>query len=377
MNMSFSMTKVCHLTSHHAPQSVRIFKKQCVSLAKSGYQVFYVVPGSGKQKIDGVTLKYFKRTPGIFGRLFINPWKACFSAIIINADIYHFHDPELMFFAYILKLAGKKVIYDVHEDLVAKCSDLIFNNFFFMGYFFIRLIELIEKFFSHRFDLNIFAELGYSLDERMVRRFPSKKTEVIGNYPIMPSYKYVSEKKNILTLVYAGSLTNIRGIREVLYAVELVKYPIRFVLMGTWKNIDFKHECMRTKGWDHCDYLGQVSLETVYNKFSESHIGIATLYPQGNYLHSMPTKAFDYMVFGLPVIMSDFPFWREKFNGCAMFVDSQNSSQIADAITKLAENPTLRASMGNKGNNLIQKKYSWEAESKKLYSIYKKIENKK
>ena len=39
------MIKVCHMTSAHQPGDTRIFQKECVSLAKAGYQVFLVQRG--------------------------------------------------------------------------------------------------------------------------------------------------------------------------------------------------------------------------------------------------------------------------------------------------------------------------------------------
>ena len=32
------MTKACHITSAHGPEDVRVFRKECVSLAKAGYE---------------------------------------------------------------------------------------------------------------------------------------------------------------------------------------------------------------------------------------------------------------------------------------------------------------------------------------------------
>ena len=39
------MIKVCHMTSAHDGEDIRIFHKECMSLARAGYDVYLVQPG--------------------------------------------------------------------------------------------------------------------------------------------------------------------------------------------------------------------------------------------------------------------------------------------------------------------------------------------
>lgn len=43
------MIKVCHMASAHGIEDDRIFHKECVSLAKAGYEVYLVERGEGKK----------------------------------------------------------------------------------------------------------------------------------------------------------------------------------------------------------------------------------------------------------------------------------------------------------------------------------------
>jgi hypothetical protein len=58
-----------------------------------------------------------------FGRMFWAGWRALGLALREKATICHFHDPEFIPYAILLKILGKKVVYDVHEDLPRQMMD--------------------------------------------------------------------------------------------------------------------------------------------------------------------------------------------------------------------------------------------------------------
>ena len=112
--------KVCHMSSAHIGLDVRIFYKQCISLSKN-YDVSLVICASDKEvhfaKENNINLIQLKQPSSRVNRMFIQSFKCFRSALKTNSKIYHFHDPELIPYGIILRLLGKRVIYDVHEDL--------------------------------------------------------------------------------------------------------------------------------------------------------------------------------------------------------------------------------------------------------------------
>ena len=110
--------KVCHLTSVHSYTDTRIFIKECKSLAKNGFEVHFVVPGAPTSIIDGVHIHgVTKETGNRLRRMTETVDRVYRKGLEIDADFYHFHDPELIPVGLKLKKRGKKVIYDVHEDV--------------------------------------------------------------------------------------------------------------------------------------------------------------------------------------------------------------------------------------------------------------------
>ena len=108
------MIKVCHMTSAHEEEDIRIFRKECVSLAEAGYDVYLVERGESYEK-NGVHIVGVGEIPaGRLKRMTQGAKKVYAAAKALDADIYHFHDPELLPYGLKLKKAGKKVIFDSH-----------------------------------------------------------------------------------------------------------------------------------------------------------------------------------------------------------------------------------------------------------------------
>lgn len=367
--------KVSHLSSHHSPTSVRIFKKQCRSLSNAGFDVVYIVPGNGESVIDGVQFDYIKPSKGLLNRLFIKPLKIYLKARNNNSIVYHFHDPELIFFGLLLKLRGKKVIYDIHEDLPAKIESI--NKPKIKK--FLKLVSFVigkfEKYAVNIFDMNV------TVNEEIKLRFNSGNVEIVTNYPIVELFKEVRTQKDVVhnlngkTFVYTGLLNEIRGIKQIIEALSLIDEDeqVQLILLGSWENESYRNECESLKGWKKTKYKGMLPLEEAYNEIINADFTIINFLPLKNHLNSMPNKAFEYMAAGKPIIMSDFPYWKKLFKECAIFVNPEDPISISKGIETMIKYQSLRNNLGQNAKSMIEEKYSWEAESKKLLKIYSRL----
>ena len=114
--MTRTKRRVAILSSVHPPFDTRIFHKQARSLASAGYDVTLVVPHARDETVDGVKLRALPQAGSRPRRMLGAPARVLREALRLRADVYHFHDPELIPIALLLKRRGKSVIYDVHED---------------------------------------------------------------------------------------------------------------------------------------------------------------------------------------------------------------------------------------------------------------------
>lgn len=92
-------------------------------------------------------------------------------------------------------------------------------------------------------------------------------------------------------------------------------------------------------------------------------------------MRSQPNKMFEYMAGGLPVVASDFPFWRELLDttGAGVCVDPMDINAIAQGISYLLDNPDIARRMGQSGMEAVAKIYRWDNEERKLVELYAEI----
>ncbi|MCR4420959.1 MAG: glycosyltransferase family 4 protein [Exilispira sp.] len=362
--------KLCHLTSVHLRNDTRIFLKECRTLSNNGFDVSLIVSdGKLDEILEQIKIFDIGKPKNRIERILKTTKKIYKKALEIDADIYHFHDPELIPIGLKLKKLGKKVIYDVHEDLPRQLINKSYLNKFILKLL-AFLIEKYENYSSKRFDYIITAT-PYIRD-RFVQI--NKNTIDINNYPILNEFYNIELKKEKdNNICYVGGITRIRGIIELIKAIE--NLDVTFHLAGDFENEEFKKGVLSLKGWKKVKYYGFTNREKVKEIFSISKIGVVTLFPTKNYLVALPIKLFEYMSASLPVIASNFPLWKEivEGNNCGICVDPTNINEIAKAIEYLITNPEEAKKMGENGRKAVLEKYNWEKEEEKLINVYKTL----
>lgn len=362
--------KICHLTSAHARDDIRIFQKECKSLSKNGYDLSLVVAdGKGDDVVENIKIYDVGKLNGRINRFTKTTKHVLNKAIEVDADLYHFHDPDLMPAGYKLVKKGKKVIYDVHEDLPGQIMGKPYIKPVFrkaLSIFF----KLLEDFYGSKYTHIITAT------PHIKTIFEARnKTTDINNYPFDKELSNDAtsflDKKN--EICFVGAISEIRGLHFVVESLNAL--DIRLNLAGKVNQQNYREKLINTKGWEKVNELGQVNRKEVKSILAHSKAGIVTYLPSPNHIFSQPNKLFEYMSAGIPVVASNFELWKdivEKYN-CGICVNPESSDEIAKAVEKIINNPDLAKKMGENGVNAVKSKFNWESEEKKLIKLYQEL----
>ncbi len=367
------MIKICHISTVHNVFDDRIFHKECVSLAKAGFDVTLIVKHSQDEIIDGVKICALPNKSSRSYRLLLQ-FIALSKAIKINAKAYHFHDPELIFIGLFLRLIGKKVIYDVHEDYPSQILTKEWIKYKIIRSASSKLIALLESICGAVLNKTIVVSNSIG------SRFPSKSVVLIRNMPILAfidKEKPKSIQKTSNIVIYTGGLTRIRGIFELVEAMNYTLSNTKLWLLGAWEDDNYQKECINSTGWKKTEDIGLIPFGEHYQYIKAADIGIVTFLPVPNHINAMPNKPFEYISCEKPIVMSNFPLWKSLFEGVAIFCDPSNPKEIALKIDELVSDDVLRINMGRKGRENVEANYSWEAESIRLIEMYNQLLRKK
>ncbi|MDH1706342.1 glycosyltransferase [Acinetobacter johnsonii] len=366
------MKKIAHLTSVHPRFDVRIFIKECSSLTKK-YQVNLIVAdGKGNEVINGVNILDVGKFQGRINRM-IKATNAIYEkAKQLDADLYHLHDPELIPIGLKLKKLGKKVIFDAHEDLPNQIKSKHYLHPIIRSFLSIS-VKFYEQYACARLD-GVIVAAEPVIKAKFLAINP--KTEDINNYPKLEELVDITESKRIHNQIcYVGGITRVRGIVEMVNAINLTKSDCQLVIAGNFSDSNLEEEVKLLPGWSRVKFLGYVDRTGIREIMETSSIGLVTLHPTDSYLNSMPIKMFEYMCSGMPVISSNFPLWQEIINKSesGKFVDPLDPSEIAQAIDYYLCNKEESLNAGRKGRAFVLTKYNWANEEQKLFDFYHEI----
>ncbi|PKM30373.1 MAG: hypothetical protein CVV07_08160 [Gammaproteobacteria bacterium HGW-Gammaproteobacteria-11] len=368
------MYKIAHLTSVHQRYDARIFFKECLSLANNGYVVNLIVAdGKGSETKDRISILDVGASTGRMDRILNSSGRVYKKALELDADLYHFHDPELIPVGLKLKKLGYRVVFDIHEntDMQILIKEWIP---FYIRRLASRIYNIFEVFACRKFDALIVPQVS------MQKKFCQfSRCELVANFPNGLIGSCERKRHNKHNLFYAGGLSKARGLHNMLdliVALNELDSEYRLKLAGPISKVDMI-DMQAHKGWHSVDYLGVLNKDQVYSEYRKNSIGLILFNNAGQYHMSYALKLFEYMQCGMTVIMPNFGEWTEfnkKFR-VGYNVDVTSPAQTAVLIFSL--NEERLASFANHNHAVSKLHFLWATQEKTLLSLYGELLNDK
>lgn len=365
------MFKVCHMTSAHAPEDERVFFKEAMSLAANGYETYLVARGKSYEK-NGVHIIGAGDLPKSRRKRMTEGAKKVYEAAkALDADLYHFHDPELLPYGLKLKREGKKVIFDSHEDTAQQVMEKTWIP---------ALIRIPMYHAFNGYQKHVCRQLDavVSVTPHICDYFRgfTPRVEMITNYPGLEPLPKRSDARQD-ALCFAGGISEQWCHREILSALERCP-DCTYVLCGDLDS-DYGQSLRQMPGWKQADYVGRIPHEQVHALLGTCGVGMSLLKPGRNTGFQMGTmgntKIFEEMMAGLPIICTNFVLWKEFVDRyqCGICVNPTDVDEIAAAIRYLLDHPEEARQMGENGRRAVKEEFNWGVEEKKLLALYEDI----
>jgi glycosyltransferase involved in cell wall biosynthesis len=356
------------MSSAHPSDDVRIALKEGRSLAEAGFDVSFIVPFQpGTASIHPVQPVFLPQPKSRSARMTTTAFMVFWRALRTKARVCHFHDPELLPYGVLLKLLGRKVIYDVHEDI----SSQILGKYWLpkatrkvVG----SLTDVVESMSCLFFDAIVAATPA------IAAKFHPRKTKLIQNFPLSSEINVIppANQERRGGLIFVGGITEIRGVFTMLEVLTRLPSDQKLHLVGRCSPANLKARMEAHPGWPQVVWHGWLNRTESIRLLGEAQVSLLLFLDSPNHIEALPNKLFEYMAAGIPVVASDFPLWRSIIDkaGCGFLVNPHRPSEAAEKVQWLLDHPIEAREMGRRGRMAVQSKYNWDTEAQKLVALY-------
>lgn len=270
-----------------------------------------------------------------------------------NYLIVHVHNmPDYLVFAAIFaKIKNIPVVLDIH-DLVLELYQEKWANKNFKAIK--KIIQFSEKLSNKFADHTI--TVSNECAERMIERgLQNDKITIIMNVPNrvhFPYYKSRVFSKASFNLIYHGTIAERYGLVHSIHSVALAlpHIPvIKFYIVGKIDSeygTHLKNLAINLGIQDHVIFQNSIHYNKLSEFFKEMDLGIITETTLEYSEFGIPTKAFEYVASGIPIIINDLKVSRSIFNEESVcFINYKNYNDIANKIIYLYNHPDRREKM--------------------------------
>ncbi|HEY6907490.1 MAG TPA: glycosyltransferase family 4 protein [Ignavibacteriaceae bacterium] len=365
---------VCMIALASYPGDPRI-RRQAEALDAAGYKVDIICRHSGIQKkveeFGNVTahrimkaqrkdtmIRYLLSSTLFLVLAFVKIQTLAFHRKYRFIQVHNMPD-YLIFAAIVQKILGVPLLLDIHDLTVELFEEKWPEEKH-------KLLKKIVRFgekISCRV-ANKVITVSETCGQRLIARgVPAEKITLVFNSADEEIFKYRNREFPKLTagvkLLYHGTISPRFGIHYAIEAMKEInkKIPGSVLLLYGRYEIGYREYLEKITNelqlTECVEFNGLIPREKIPEIIYKSDVGIIP-YPNTDYMNlALPTKAFEYISSGLPVIISRLNDFSLLFpENSVQYIDNVSSQEIAEAVFYLSNNPDIRK---NQVENALKK----------------------
>ncbi len=177
-----------------------------------------------------------------------------------------------------------------------------------------------------------------------------------------------------LEVLYFGQYLPLHGVGVIAAgAAELGRRrrDLRFVFVGTGEHREHVEKSLRGTGLD-VEFVDWVAYEDLHARISRADIVLGVFGASIKARIVIPNKVYEAASAGVPIVTADYPAVREIFeHGRNIYLCSPDADGLADAIETLADDPGLRACLGQGAARVIEERFNDEALARSWRGVFR------
>lgn len=365
---------IFQLTTRHRITDNRILNLMAETLSDAGYEIAIVSPyheNFSYKNISLIACPVTKNRKSKWIRV-IAPWRIFWFALWNkNCKTFEIHDPDMLKIGFLLKVFGKRIVYDVHDDYEATVKTVLSRFGKIPAWLASKIWWCYERTVSYFFDGITVA------DRHLEKKFARKNPPILSNAPPL-NFTEVADTSNEKTfnIIYVGGVNLGRGVPMLLEALKLLPYEdIRLDIIGDCFDNRIYEQMKSDK---RVIYHGRVAWTELHNFYKKSHLGVALYQPIPAFYYytgENAVKIQEYMAAGIAVLTSNFPGLIEFVEDAQTGLTAQpdDPQVIAAKIELLYKDRNLLNKLGRNGHRVFKEKHNWDLHKHKLIHLYEKI----
>lgn len=341
--------RVLVMTVVHHPQDTRILVRQIAALVDAGHEVTYAAPFSavGMSPPPGVVPVDLPRSRGRHRLGAVRAARRSARELAAQHDVVLIHDPELVLA--VTGLTDVAVVWDVHEDTAAAVT---YKEWIPAGLDRVAAagVRMVERWAERRMDL-LLAESGY-------------RSRFRHDHTIVPNSTLVdadAAPPGPGRAVCVSTLTRARGALDLVEVGRLLRQDGIVVDLIGPASPDVTEQLRRADIDGDVRWHGRLPHDEVIERVRGATVGLSLLHNERNYRHSYPTKVFEYLAQGIPVVATPLPLVVDVIeqHDAGVIVPFRDPDAAAAAVMELNGDAERRSRLGRNGLEAVRNEHNW------------------